>query len=299
MKMNRSQFAGLIEPVIKDIIGKSYKEKEEQFSRIFDVETMDGATKNVQHIGAFGMWEENSEGNTFNGDSMSEGLNITFTAKRFDKAYTITHELMMDDRHSVFTKGQGRNGNAHGMGAGLRSTLETSAIAVLNNGFTNVGYDGVPLFSASHPLTDSNKLLDNLATGALNVENLQKAIIQLNDQVDEAGNKIGCKADTLIVPSQLQFVAQAIIASTLKPGTDLNDKNVIPALKIEVNDYLTSPTAWFVKDSSMENLKFYWREKPSFGVEDIPNTKDILVSGYGRWTQGYVDVRGIVGSTGL
>lgn len=299
MKMNRSQFAGLIEPVIKDIVGKSYKEKPEQFSRIFDVETMDGATKNVQHIGAFGMWEKNSEGNTFNGDSMSEGINMTFTAERFDKAYTITHELMMDDRQSVFSKGQGVNGNAYGMGRGLRQTLETSAAAVLNNGFTTVGYDGVTLFAANHPLTDSNKTQSNLADGPLNVENLQKAIIMINNQVDEAGNKIGNKADTLVVPSALQFVAQALIASTLKPGTDFNDKNVTPALKIEVNDYLSSDTAWFVMDSSVENLKFYWREKPDFEVSDIPNTKDIQVSGYARWTQGYVDYRGIVGSQGV
>ena len=60
-------------------------------------------------------------------------------------------------------------------------------------------------------------------------------------------------------------------------------------------DYLNAGT-WFLKDSSYENLVFYWREKPIFDHIQIQNTMDVKFYGYARFGVGYIDWRGLYGA---
>lgn len=297
MKMTRDNFGDLLTPIHRKVTFDAYSAQEEQYSKVFDVDTMRRKEETFPHMGAFGLWDENTEGNTINEDQITQGDTATFTARRFDKGYDVTWELVQDDLYNVM-KGIGKGGSAKALGTGLKATIENDCAAVLNGGFANTGYDGVALFSNSHPLADSASLGDNLFTGGITDANLKTGLILLRDTRDEANVRIMAMPSDLIVPPELEYTAKSIVNSNGPAGELSNDKNTLPRLEVRVMDYLSSATAYFIRAKGVENLKFMWREKPIFDSQAIPKTVDHFMYGYARFDSGYIDFRGLVASSG-
>lgn len=299
--MTRNNFGTLMTPIHKKIFFDSYNEVPLKYSKIFKIEKMNAKTQTYPHLGAFGLWEQNQEGNEFNESNFGEGEVASFEARRYDKSYVLTWELMQDDLYNVM-KGIGKGGSAKGLGRSLRATEETDTANVIKNGFSNVGYDGKALFATDHPLASSTGTCSNLLVGALTDENLKKALTLLRKQVDEAGIIISANAKQLVVCPELEFVAKAIVHSILQAGTNNNDVNTVPNLEVVVWDYLSDPTGltfpWFVQDTSIDNLLFLRREAPIFDSERIQKKMDYRMFGFTRYDCGYCDWRGLVGSKG-
>lgn len=299
--LNRSNFAELLTPVHKKVFFDSYNEVPMMYKKIFKTDKMNAKTQSYPHIGAFGLWQQNTEGNKFNHDKINQGEVASFEAKRYDKAYQITWELVQDDLYNVM-KGIGNGGSAKGLGRGLRATEETETASVITKGFTNVGYDGKALFATDHPLINSSSTCSNLIEGLLTDETLKLALTMMRQQKDEAGIIISASAKQLVVCPELEFTAKAIVNSILQSGTNNNDVNTIPNLEVVVWDYLSDPTGvmkpWFVQDTAIDNLLFLRREEPIFGSEKIQDQMDYNMYGYTRFDVGYCDWRGLVGSKG-
>jgi len=294
--MTRDNFGNLLTPVHKKIFFESYNEVPSVYKKLFKVEKMNAKNQSYPHLGALGLWAENTEGSKFNHDKFDEGPVASFEAKRFDKAYELTWELVQDDLYNVM-KGIGKGGSARALGRGLRATEETETANILANGFSNTGYDGRALFAEDHPLINSDVTCSNLIKGTLTDENLKKAMTLMRQQKDEAGIVISASAKRLIVSPEMEFTAKAIVHSILQSGTNYNDVNTIPNLEIVVWDFLTGP-AWFIQDPSFDNLLFLRREEPIFDSERIQKKMDYRMFGYTRFDVGYCDWRGLVGSTG-
>lgn len=297
MKLTRDNFQELLTPIHAKIIKDEYASVPEQFPTLFDVENMKKKDQTYPHMGAFGLWGKNNEGNTINEDEMNEGETASFTAQRRDKGYSVTWELTKDDLYGVMG-GRGKDGSAKTLARGLRATLETDAANVINNGFANVGYDGVALFSNSHPLADSSSLGDNLTTGTLTPANLKLAMTLMRNQVNEAGVLIQARGKVLWTGPDNEFTALEITKSTNQAFENTNTKNVIEGLRPVVLDYIDGP-AWGLKDPNIENLKFLYRERPWYNSQTIPKTIDFFMFGFTRYDVGYMDWRGLVASTGL
>lgn len=300
--MTRANFGSLMTPVHAKIFYDTYNEVEKQYSKVFKIEKMRGKDQTYPHLGAFGLWSQNTEGSDFNEKSFGEGNTASFTAKRYDSSYVLTWELMQDDQYNVM-KGKGKGGSAKELGKGLRATEETDSANVILNGFTNVGYDGVSLFNAAHPLASSTKTCSNLIEGALTDENLKKACTLMRKQTDEAGIVIAARATRLVVCPELEFTAKAILNSIQQAGTNNNDVNTVPNMELVVLDYMSDPNGimkpWFIQDASIENLLFLRREEPIFDSERIQKKMDYRMFGYTRYDVGYCDWRGLVGSKGI
>ena len=294
--MTRANFANLLTPIHKKIFFDAYNEVPSVYKKIFRTEKMDAKSQTYPHLGALGLWEQNTEGSKFNHDKFEQGPVASFEAKRYDKAYELTWELVQDDLYNVM-KGLGKGGSAKALGRGLRATEETETSNVLGNGFSNVGYDGKALFATEHPLINSSRQCSNLLNGTLTDENLKKAMTLMRGQRDEAGIVIQASAKRLIVSPDNEFVAKAIVHSILQSGTNNNDVNTVPNLEIVVWDFLTGP-AWFIQDPTFDNLLFLRREEPIFDSERIQDQMDYRMFGYTRFDVGYCDWRGLVGATG-
>lgn len=294
--MTRENFANLLTPIHKKIFFDSYNEVPSVYKKLFKVEKMNAKEQTYPHLGALGLWEQNTEGSKFNHDSFSQGAVASFEAKRFDKSYELTWELVQDDLYNVM-KGLGKGGSAKGLGRGLRATEETETSNVLANGFTNVGYDGKALFAEDHPLIDSTDTCSNKIQGTLTDENLKTAMTLMRKQKDEAGIVIQSSAKRLIVSPDNEFAAKAIVHSILQSGTNNNDVNTIPNLEIVVWDFLTG-ASWFLQDPTFDNLLFLRREEPIFDSERIQDQMDYRMFGYTRFDVGYCDWRGLIGATG-
>lgn len=300
--MTRSNFAEVLTPIHKKIFFDTYNEVPMIYKNIFKTEKMDMKTQSYPHLGAFGLWQKNTEGSKFNHDKFDEGEKAVFEAQRFDKAYQLTWELVQDDQYNVF-KGIGRGGSAKGLGRSLRATEESETANVILNGFSNVGYDGKALFAKDHPLINSSLVCSNLIEGPLTDETLKAALTLMGLQKDEAGIPIVARASQLVVCPELEFTAKAIVNSILQSGTNNNDVNTVPNLKIIVWPYLSDPTGltrpWFIQDTSLDNLLLLRREEVIFDSERIQDQMDYNMFGYTRFDTGYCDWRGLVGSLGI
>lgn len=296
-------FGKLLEPGLRKIFFETYAEVPEQFSRIFKMNTSKMAKETDYGLGAFGNWvERTSEFDTVAYDQLSAGDERTYVHKAFTKGFMIGRELYDDEQYrqiNKFPAAMARAGRYH---------VEKNAATILNNAFAASGvngYDGKTLIANDHPLLDSNSVGNNLVTGALSDTNLKIALKTMREAVDEAGNLIGLTPTVLVVPPALEFAAKEIVNSQLKSGTTANDINTVKgSLEVFVYDFIGnasggSDTAWFVMDGGRHELNFFWRIKPEFKWDEDFDTFVAKYRGYMRYSFGYSDWRGIVGSTGV
>ena len=300
-------FGKLLYPGLRKIFFETYDEIPEQFPKIFNVQTSNSATETDHGMGAFGDWEERtSEVSTVAYAKIKEGGEVTYKHKAFTKGFMIGRELYDDEKYGQMKK------MAKALARAGRAKVERDAITVLTNGFEGdsgafKGRDKKELFHSAHTLVDcSSKTCSNIVEGALSRETLKEGLKLMRTQLDEAGNLIQMKATKLIIPPALEDEARRILHSTQIDGTNNNDTNEYlrsAGLEIVVMDYLGeeaggSDTMWFLQDGSRHELNFFWRVKPEFKNEEDFDTFVAKYRGYMRYSYGFSDWRGMVGSKG-
>jgi phage major head subunit gpT-like protein len=326
--LQSAQYGRLLEPGLRKVFFNTYKEIGEQFSKVFKVETSNKAIETDLRLGGFGLFEKKDSAGSVTFQDPTGSQALQYIHEEFASGFTVERKLIDDEQYNQINK------MSSNLGRAARATIETQAATVLNNAFTVNGWDGVPLISGTHKRLDgkfqSNLLgrnvnVDTGATtdgttgtpqfgavynGALSDRNLKGALVQARAQVDDRGIKIQVQPKKLVVPAALEFIAKTILQSSgisiLGTGwansttvDNANSDNVIKSrLEVVVMDYLTSDTAWFVIDPDVAELNFFWRKKLEFKNEDEFNTMQARYRGYMRFSVGYSDYRGIVGSLG-
>lgn len=299
-------FSKLLYPGLRKVFFETYDEIPEQFPKIFNVQTSSSATETDHGMGAFGDWtERTSETDNVAYAKIKDGGDVTYTHKAFTKGFMIGRELYDDEKYGQMKK------MSKALARAGRAKVEKDAITVLTKGFAGdenafKGRDKKELFHTAHTLVDSEKTCSNMMTEALSEASLKKAMKMMRTQLDEAGNLIQMKATKLIVPPALEDTARRILHSSLLPGTELNDTNEYlkqSGIEIVVLDYLGeeaggSDTMWFLQDGSRHELNFFWRVKPEFKNEEDFDTFVAKYRGYMRYSYGFSDWRGMVGSKG-
>ena len=299
-------FGKLLYPGLRKVFFETYDEIPEQFPKIFNVQTSSSATETDYGMGAFGDWEERtSEVSTVAYSKIKEGGEVTYRHKAFTKGFMIGRELYDDEKYGQMKK------MAKALARAGRAKVERDAITVLTKGFKGTsgafkGRDQKELFHDAHTLVDSSKTCSNIVEGPLSRETLKEGLKLMRTQLDEAGNLIQMKATKLIIPPALEDEARRILHSVQIDGTNNNDTNEYlksAGLEIVVMDYLGeeaggSDTMWFLQDGSRHELNFFWRVKPEFKNEEDFDTFVAKYRGYMRYSYGFSDWRGMVGSKG-
>lgn len=302
-----ANFGKLLEPGLRKLFYETFDEVPEEYSKIFHVKNSKKAREVDYGLGSMPIWSE--FGTAINKDlkgtavtdgempkvpyvTIPAGLERIYVHKEFAQGFMVERKMVDDEQYGAIEK------MPKDLARAGRYKVEMDAISLLTKGFSEPGYDGKPLFATDHP-TLAGGTNSNLITGELNQANLEKAIIAMRNFTDEAGKKVVFKADTLIVPPALEFKAIELLNSVNKPDGDLNNVNSIKGkLKIQVMEFLDSDTAWFVMDSKRHELNFFWRVRPEFKREEDFDTLVAKYRGYMRYSYGYSDYRGIVGSKG-
>lgn len=311
MAVQQGNYGRLLEPGLRKIFFESYQEKPEQFSQVFKVQASDKAIETDFRMGGFGLFDQkDSLGSVVYQDPTGTKA-LQYIHQEFASGFLVERKLIDDEQYNTINK------MSSALARAARATVETKAAEVLNNAFTVNGFDGVPLISTSHVRLDGGSMSNRLATaygaaaadGALSDRNLKAALIQARAQVDDRGILIQVQPTTLIVPPALEYTARTLVGGTNLSvlGTGLvsggttdaaTAKNTLPPLKVVVMDYLTSSTAWFLCDPKVTELNFFWRKKLEFkNMEDF-DTMQAKYRAYMRFSVGYSDYRGIVGSAG-
>jgi phage major head subunit gpT-like protein len=296
--LQSANYGRLLEPGLRKIFDGTYQERPEQYSKIFKVQTSNKAIETDLRMGGFGLFEKKDSAGSVQYQDPTGTQALQYIHEEFASGFTVERKLIDDEQYNQIGK------MSASLARAARATVETKAAEVLNNAFTTNGFDGQRLDGGSMSNRLSTTYGANGNDGALSDVNLKAAMVQARKQVDDRGILIQVQPKLLVVPPALQYKAMTLVGganiSALGTGSGFtNDKNVIQnSLEVVVMDYLTSDTAWFIVDPTVAELNFFWRKKLEFKNEEDFSTMQAKFQAYMRFSVGYSDYRGIVGSLG-
>jgi hypothetical protein len=295
----RNQFNKLFSssalPVLEKIIFENYNKTADFIPKIMNVMPMDRDIVQSLQVSGLPAVPENPEGENLDYSELVQGYAKTYNALKYRLGVKITKEMIEDGKLIDMKK------LAEELGKSMFTTRQVQGASVLNNGFSSSfnGPDGVPLFSASHPLFAVGGTDDNTDAADLAVSALRTAIIDMRDTRNAQGLRVPHMAKKLVVSISDQFLAAELINSVLKPGVSTNDANTLPGLEIVVCDYLNDSAldAWFLLSDS-HDLNFFQRS-PMEVMDDLDFDGDALkIQCRERFAVGFNDWRGSWGSSG-
>jgi phage major head subunit gpT-like protein len=188
----------------------------------------------------------------------------------------------------------------------MAHSKQVKAAATLNNAFSSsfTGGDGKELCATDHPLGGGGTFRNEPSTAAdLNETSLENALIDISTFVDERNMIIALRGMKLIIPPQLQFVADRLLESTLRPSTSDNDVNAIKNMGMlpngyVVNHFLTDTDAFFIKTDAPRGFVHFERAPLATSMEDDFGTGNMRFKARERYSFGFSDPRCVFGSPG-
>jgi len=301
MAINRAQLVKELEPGLNALFGLEYDRYENEHSEIFDTENSDRAFEEEVMLSGFGQAPVKGEGSSVTYDTAQETFTARYSHETVALAFALTEEAIEDNLYdslsSRYTKALARS---------MATTKQVKAANVLNNGFSTSfpGGDGKPLMTTDHPTMSGGDQSNEPSTAAdLNETSLENAMIDISKFVDERGIKVNVQARKLIIPPQLQFVAERVLKTPGRVGTSDNDINAMKNMGMlpdgyTVNHYLTDTDAFFIKTDAPNGLKHFVRSAMSTGMEGDFETGNVRYKARERYSFGFSDWRGIYGSPG-
>ena len=301
MAINRAQLVKELEPGLNALFGLEYDRYENEHTEIFDTENSDRAFEEEVMLSGFGQAPVKGEGSSVTYDTAQETFTARYSHETVALAFALTEEAIEDNLYdslsSRYTKALARS---------MATTKQVKAANVLNNGFSTSfpGGDGKPLMATDHPTLSGGDQSNEPSTAAdLNETSLENAMIDISQFVDERGIKVNVQARKLIIPPQLQFVAERVLKTPGRVGTSDNDINAMKQMGMlpdgyTVNHYLTDTDAFFIKTDAPNGLKHFVRSPMSTGMEGDFETGNVRYKARERYSFGFSDWRGIYGSPG-
>ena len=300
MVISRMQLVKELEPGLNALFGLEYDRYENQNAEIFETESSDRAFEEEVMLGGFANASVKPEGQGVTYDDAQETYTARYTNETVALAFSLTEEAVEDNLYDKistrYTKALARS---------MANTKQVKGSNVLNNSTTSgyTGGDGVVLLSASHPTLSGNQT-NLLGTAAdLNETSLETALIEIAGMKDERGLKIALRGMKLILPVNLQFVAERLLNSAGRVGTADNDINAIKSMGMVpqgyvINNFLTDTDAWYVKTDAPNGLKHFNRAPIRTAMEGDFDTGNVRYKARERYSFGWSDWRGIFGTPG-
>ena len=301
MAISRAQLLKELLPGLNALFGMEYAKYGEEHAEIYETESSDRSFEEETKLSGFGAAPVKDEGSAISYDIAQEAWTARYNHETIAMGFSITEEAIEDNLYdslsSRYTKALAR---------AMAYTKQVKAAAILNNAF-NSSYtygDGKELCATDHPLVSGGTNSNELATPAdLNETSLEASIIQIAGWTDERGLLIAAKPSKLVVPPDLQFVADRLMETEGRVGTADNDINALRNMGAipggyTVNHYLTDTNAWFLLTDIPNGLKHFVRTPMSTSMDADFDTGNSRYKARERYSFGVSDPLGIFGSAG-
>ena len=301
MAISRQQLAKELEPGLNALFGLEYKQYENQHTEIFDKESSDRAFEEEVMLSGFGEAAVKPEGSGVQYDDANESFTARYTHETIALAFSITEEAVEDNLYDSIAKRYTK-----ALARSMAQTKQIKAANILNNGFSSgTGGDGQYLLDTDHPtIAAPSGLANEPSTAAdLNETSIEAGLTAIGNFKDERGFKIAARGMKLIIPADLQFTAERLMASNQRVSTADNDINAIKSKGMlpqgyVVNNFLTDTDAWFIKTDVPNGLKMFERAAIKTSMEGDFETGNVRYKARERYSFGFSDWRGIFGSPG-
>ena len=289
-----------LEPGLNALFGLEYDRYENQSAEIFSTESSDRAFEEEVMLGGFANAAVKPEGQGVSYDDAQETYTARYTNETIALAFSLTEEAVEDNLYDKlstrYTKALARS---------MANTKQVKAANILNRAFNTsyLGGDDKELCATDHPTLSGNQKNELSTAADLNETSLEQALIDIADMKDERGLKIALRGMKMIIPVNLQFVAERLMKSAGRVGTADNDINAIKSMGMVpegyvVNNFLTDTDAWFLKTDAPNGMKHFTRAPIRTAMEGDFDTGNVRYKARERYSFGWSDWRGIFGSPG-
>ena len=300
MAITRAQLAKELEPGLNALFGLEYDRYEREHSEIFDEESSDRAFEEEVMLAGFSTAPVKAEGAAITFDDAQETYTARYTHETIALAFSITEEAVEDNLYDRLAARYTR-----ALARSMSQTKQVKAASILNNAFSTSypGGDGAALCSSAHPAISGNQR-NQLSTAAdLNETSLEQMLIDIAGLTDERGLKIAIRGMKLLIPKELQFIAERVLASNLRPGTADNDTNAVKSMGMVpdgavVNHFLTDTDAYFIKTDAPNGFKLFNRTPIKTAMEGDFDTGNMRFKARERYAFGVSDWRCVFGTAG-
>ena len=301
MPITRGQLLKELEPGLNALFGLEYDRYDNEHAEIFEKESSDRAFEEEVMLSGFGQAPVKGEGAAVTYDTANEAYTARYTHETIALAFSITEEAVEDNLYdrlsSRYTRALARS---------MANTKQVKAANILNNAFDSsfTFGDGKELCATDHPTTRGGTLRNELSTSAdLNETSLEQSLIDIAAFIDERGLKIALQGKKLVIPPALQFVAERLMASNLRPGTADNDINATRSMGMlpdgyVINHFLTDTDAFFIKTDAPNGFKHFVRAPIRTSMEGDFETGNVRYKARERYSFGVSDPRCVFGSPG-
>ena len=301
MAISRSQLVKELEPGLNALFGMEHARYDNEWKEIFATENSDRAFEEEVELSGFGNAKVKDEGESVEFDDAQEAFTSRYTHETIALAFSITEEAVEDNLYdslsSRYTKALARS---------MANAKEVKGANVLNRAFNSsyTGGDGLELCSTAHLTVGGGTYKNELSTAAdLNETSLEQAMIDVAGFIDNRGLKVAVKARKMIIPVNLQFIAERLLKTDLRVGTSDNDINASKSMNVvpegyTINHYLSDTDAFFIITDAPNGLKYFNRAPVKTSMEGDFNTGNVKYKARERYSFGWSDPRGIFGSPG-
>ena len=292
---NTGSLNALVFNGLNKIWGLSHKAWAEEWSQFFDRDSMEDYSEDELLMSGFGLFPSGGESSAVVYDKILQGGMKRYVAVTFKKGFTISKQMIEDNKYKDMVR------MVEALKRSWLLTREHICGDYINNGFgtTNVGYDGLALFSASHTKPDQSTYW-NLGTAAdLTTTSLENELIAIGGYTSPDGLEMAAKAVKLIGPRQLTYIMKQVLGSPgLPTSPNLSNNPVLNEVAYVVNHYLTDPDAWFLKTDVPNGLTLKDRIPIEYAMEGDFNTDDQRHKARARFAIGHTDPRALHGVAG-
>ena len=298
MAINRASIAKELLPGLNAVFGIEYGEVNEEHKPLYEVESSDRAFEEEVLFTGFGGAPVKNEGAAVVYDDASESYTARYTAETVALAFAVTEEAMEDNLYDTFAKLR-----AKGLARSMANTKQQKAADLYNNGFATNQGDGVPMFSAAHPVTGTGTVTNLTTAAAIAEATIEAAIIQIQKITDDRGILVGAAAESLHIPTDLLFTADVLLNTPGVVASADNDINAVRHLGVipdgfYVNRRFTDTNAWFIKTNVPNGTKMFNRTPLQTKMEPDFDTGNLRFKARERYSFGVSDWRGWFGNQG-
>jgi hypothetical protein len=284
------QFLALSEPGLDKIMHEDEQPIETQYTKFFNVGSLDQLNKDVAKMGGFGNLVEIPEGGAITYDEAISPVSKRFTYVDRGLGYKITRKFWLNDLYKEVEDFE------RDLRRAVDDDIELYAFDLLNNATVttnNTGFDGLALASTAHTRLDGGAVQANRPTtlGALSVATLTDAIIAFKKYRNDRGRPYRSTPRDLITTIDLEPAVAELLQSSLRPDTANNATNALTryGLRPSSSLYITGSTFWaLVGDKHDMNVLFRYRPKTQskidFETNNIHRKVEYGISrGFAEW----------------
>ena len=304
MAINVGAVRDLLLPGLRGVVGE-YKQWPAIWPKLFDQGKSDMAQERTASMRFLPLAQlkqdggqtafDNNSGEVFVYNQLHIGVGL---------GYAITRNTIDDNLY----KAQFRPSNL-GLQRSFAQTKEIYGAAVFNNSTTydtTISGDGVSLINTAHPLPVGGSGPSTWANRPtvdvdLNESSLLNGMISIQTGFyDNAGLRMMATGRTLVIHPNNEPVALRLLRAELRPGTAMNDPNVIPTVAGGVTEYVkdvffTSNYAWWIK-TDQPGLLYLERIPFEIDMQVDFTTDNLLVKAFERYSFNYNDPRSVWGT---